>query len=124
MMTPEVVFMGEADPGHLERDQDIADDAHHRGRRRGRHFERAYFLWRAGKQDDVGKPGEARAFFSGHTDDGKISNEAFAERNQFQYLPCLAGIRNQEQHVIRLKDADVAVNRFERMQEDRGRAGG
>ena len=92
------------------------------GRARRRHeVQRARLFGHLAVQRDVGRLRQRRGGIAGNGDDARAdAADGLEEPEDFLRL---AAVRDGEQHVIGLDDAEVAVGRFRRVKEERRGAG-
>ena len=91
------------------------------GRAGGRHeIERARFFGHLAVERHVGRLRERRRRVAGDGDDARADAPDGLE--QAQHFLRLAAVRNREQHIVRLDDAEIAVRRFGGMEEECRRA--
>ena len=106
---------------HDERER-VAERQHRGCRRAGRESVRACFVDRSEFEHDVAVAAHRRIAALRHADD-RHCGRLHVRQHDEQFLR-LAGLREREQHVAFAEAAEVAVDGFGRVQEDRRRARG
>ena len=87
----------------------------------GHEIERTRFFRHLAVERDVGRLRERRCRIAGDRDD--VRADAADRLEQAQHFLRFAAVRNRQQQVARLNDAEIAVRRFRGMKKERRRAG-
>ena len=114
-------FFGETagvEEGHGE---GVAEGEHGGGAGSGREIERAGFLGNFDVEDEVAVAGEGGFGRGGETDDG--DGKALESGEEIEEFLGFAGVAEREDDVAVVEDAEVAVERIDAVEDDRGGAG-